>query len=44
MKVFCLVTLEELEPIFEAIIANDDIWIAPGLCREVLNRLKTEFR
>jgi predicted nucleic acid-binding protein len=37
-----LVTLGEIGTIFEAIIANDDIWIAPGLCREVLNQLKSE--
>jgi len=30
--------------IFEAIIASNDIWIASGLCREVLNRLKSEPR
>jgi hypothetical protein len=39
-----LVTLDEMETIFEAIIASDDIWIASGLCREVLNRLKSEPR
>ena len=39
-----LVTLDEMGTIFEAIIASDDIWIASGLCREVLNRLKTEPR
>jgi predicted nucleic acid-binding protein len=39
-----LVTIDEVGTIFEAIIANDDIWIASDLCREVLNRLKTEPR
>jgi predicted nucleic acid-binding protein len=39
-----LVTLEEMETIFEAIISIDDIWIAPRLCHEVINRLKTERR
>ncbi len=39
-----LVTLDEMGTIFEAIIASDDIWIASGLCREVLNRLKSEPR
>ena len=37
-----LVTLDEMATIFEAIIASDDIWIASGLCREVLSRLKSE--
>ena len=37
-----LVTLDDLETIFEAIIAIDDIWIAPRLCYEVINRLKAE--
>ena len=39
-----LVTLDEMGTIFEAIIASDDIWIASGLCREVLSRLKSEPR
>ena len=39
-----LVTLGEIDNIFEAITANDDIWIASGLCREVLNQLKYESR
>ena len=39
-----LVTLDEMGTIFEAIIASDDIWIASDLCREVLNRLKSEPR
>jgi predicted nucleic acid-binding protein len=38
-----LVTLGEIGTIFEAIIANDDIWIASSLCREVLNQLKFEY-
>ena len=39
-----LVSLDEMGTIFEAIIASDDIWIASGLCREVLNQLKSESR
>ena len=39
-----LVTLDEMGTIYEAIIASDDIWIASGLCCEVLNRLKSELR
>ena len=39
-----LVTLDEMGTIFEAIIASDDIWISTGLCRKVLNRLKSEPR
>jgi predicted nucleic acid-binding protein len=38
-----LVTLGEIGTIFEAIIANDDIWIASSLCREVLSQLKFEY-
>ena len=39
-----LVTLGEIDTIFEAIIANDDIRIASGLCRGVLKQLKSEPR
>ena len=32
----------EVQLIIETIIARDDIWIAAGLCRRVLERLKNE--
>ncbi len=35
-----LLQLGEVEAIVEAMIARDDIWIAEGLCRQVLARLK----
>lgn len=37
-----LLQLDEVQTIIEAIIARDDIWIAEGLCRQVLARLKTQ--
>lgn len=35
-----LLQLDEVEAIVEAMIARDDIWIAEGLCRQVMARLK----
>ena len=37
-----LVTFEEIETLFDAIISRDDIWVASGLCREVIKRVKAE--
>jgi hypothetical protein len=37
-----LVNLDEVEALFEAIISHDQIWIAEGLCRQVLRRLQAE--
>lgn len=39
-----LLPLEEVQTIVGVIIARDDIWIAEGLCREVLARLKEQQR
>jgi hypothetical protein len=45
---YCIVCLsgdpEREGDLFEAIIASDDIWIASGIWREVLNQLKSEPR
>ncbi len=35
-----LLTLDEAQTSIEAIIENDDIWIADGLCQQVLAKLK----
>jgi len=37
-----LVRLDEVQTLVEAIIARDDVWIAEGLCRQVLAKLETE--
>ena len=37
-----LVTLDEVEALSETIIAHDQIWIAEGLCRQVLEQLQAE--
>ena len=37
-----LLTLDEVEALSEAIIAHDQIWIAEGLCRQVLEQLQAE--
>ncbi len=37
-----LLRLDEVQTLVEAIIARDDIWIAEGLCRQVLAKLETE--
>lgn len=36
-----LLSIDEVQIIIEAIINHDDIWIAKGLCRQVLANLKT---
>ncbi len=37
-----LLRFDEVQRIIEAIIARNDIWIAAGLCHQVLSRLKAE--
>ena len=37
-----LLTLDEVEALSEAIIAHDQIWIAEGLCRQILEQLQAE--
>jgi predicted nucleic acid-binding protein len=37
-----LLRLDEVQTLIEAIITRDDIWIAEGLCRQVLAKLKAE--
>ena len=37
-----LINFDEVEALFEGIISHDQIWIAEGLCRQVLGRLQVE--
>lgn len=37
-----LIDLDEIEFLFAQIQAKDDIWISPGLCKEVLSELKAK--